>query len=111
MPGALAGLAARLYTRLGLANAVRPFLNTVITNVPGPQVPLYFTGARMVGELWHGAGDGRHGSHPSGLQLLRAASAISFTSCRDMMPDPEFYAECLQDSFDELLDAANRQAP
>ena len=49
VPGSLSGLAARLYTRLGLANRVRPFLNTVITNVPGPQVPLYFTGAKMVG--------------------------------------------------------------
>ena len=48
MPGVLAGLGARAYTRLGLANRVRPFLNTVITNVPGPQIPLYFTGAQIV---------------------------------------------------------------
>lgn len=31
---------------------------------------------------------------------------ISFTACRDIMPDPEFYSECLQESFDELLAAA-----
>ena len=48
LPGALAGLAARAYSGLGLANRIKPFLNTVITNVPGPQVPLYFTGAKMV---------------------------------------------------------------
>ena len=31
---------------------------------------------------------------------------ISATSCRKMMPDPEFYRQCPQDSFDELLAAA-----
>jgi hypothetical protein len=30
---------------------------------------------------------------------------ISATSCRVMMPDPAFYRQCLQDSFDELLAA------
>lgn len=25
---------------------------------------------------------------------------------RDLMPDPEFYAQCIQDSFEELRDAA-----
>jgi hypothetical protein len=32
--------------------------------------------------------------------------AISFTSDRKMIPDPSFYADCLQSSFDELLAAA-----
>ena len=46
MPGVLAGLAARAYSRLGLANRVRPFLNTVITNVPGSRIPLGLGRAR-----------------------------------------------------------------
>jgi len=37
----LLGLAARLVHR-------QPFVNLVVTNVPGPQVPLYCLGARMV---------------------------------------------------------------
>ena len=32
------------------------------------------------------------------------------TLCRDQLPDPGFYAECLQASFDELLSAAQRSA-
>jgi hypothetical protein len=32
--------------------------------------------------------------------------AISFTSDRNMIPDPQFFADCLQASFDELLAAA-----
>ena len=112
VPGNLAGLAARLYTRLGLANNIRPFLNTVITNVPGPQIPLYFTGARMVS--LYGLGpvlDGMGLIHP--VFSCSGRISISFTSCRDMIPDPGFYASCIQDSFDQLHKAAThkRKAP
>ncbi|MDG2306924.1 MAG: wax ester/triacylglycerol synthase family O-acyltransferase [Candidatus Binatia bacterium] len=104
MPGALAGLAARLYTRMGLANNITPFLNTVITNVPGPQIPLYFTGARLV--ALHGMGpvmDGMGLIHP--VFSCSGKISIGVTACRQMMPDPGFYAECLQVSFDQLLGA------
>jgi len=110
MPGSLSGLAARLYTRLGLANRVKPFLNTVITNVPGPQFPLYFTGAKMV--ALHGMGpvmDGMGLIHP--VFSYSGRISIAFTACRDQLPDPGFYAECLQSSFDELKEAAAAPAP
>ena len=104
VPGMLSGLAARLYTRMGLANRIQPFLNTVITNVPGPQIPLYFTGARMV--ALHGMGpvmDGMGLIHP--VFSCSGKISIAVTACRKQMPDPGFYAECLQASFDELRDA------
>jgi diacylglycerol O-acyltransferase len=105
MPGMLAGLAARMYTRLGLANRIRPFLNTVITNVPGPQMPLYFTGARMVSLFGMGPViDGMGLIHPVFSQS--GMISISVTACRDQMPDPEFYAECLVSSFEALQRAA-----
>ena len=31
---------------------------------------------------------------------------IAINACRNMLPDPGFYAECLQLSYDELRDAA-----
>ncbi len=31
---------------------------------------------------------------------------ITANSCREMMRDPEFFAQCLQDSYDELKTAA-----
>ena len=110
LPGSLAGLAARLYTRLGLANRIAPFLNTVITNVPGPQIPLYFCGARMVS--LYGLGpvmDGMGLIHP--VFSYAGRITIAFTSCRRMMPDPGFYADCLDASFSELRDAAARLGP
>ena len=106
----LSGLAARLYTRLGLANRVRPFLNTVITNVPGPQLPLYFTGAKMVSTYGMGpVMDGMGLIHP--VFSYSGLLSVGVTACRDQLPDPGFYAECIQDSFDELKEAAATPAP
>jgi diacylglycerol O-acyltransferase / wax synthase len=102
IPSGLAGLAARLYTRLGAANLHSPVFNCVATNVPGPRVPLYFAGAKMVRMM---------GTGPvfDGMGLINAIYsygpeiAIAFTSDRDMMPDPANYAQALRDSFEELL--------
>jgi diacylglycerol O-acyltransferase / wax synthase len=41
--------AARLYTGMKLADRHRPVANLVISNVPGPDFPLYLGGSRMLG--------------------------------------------------------------
>ena len=109
MPAALAGLAARLYTRLGVSNLHSPIFNVVATNVPGPRIPLYFAGAKMVrmmgtGPVFDGMG------MINAIYSYGAEIAISFTADRDMVPDPAVYAAALQEAFDELL-AADLSAP
>jgi WS/DGAT/MGAT family acyltransferase len=47
MPWLLPGLAS-LYGRTRLADRIRPPANVVISNVPGPAVPLYLAGAQML---------------------------------------------------------------
>ena len=69
MPAALAGLGARLYTRLGISNLHSPAFNCVATNVPGPRVPLYFAGAKLVRMMGSGAGVRWHGPDQHDLQL------------------------------------------
>ncbi|MDB5710547.1 MAG: wax ester/triacylglycerol synthase family O-acyltransferase [Sphingomonas bacterium] len=104
IPSGLAGLAARLYTRVGAANAHAPVFNCVVTNVPGSRVPLYFCGAKMV--AMYGTGpvfDGMGLINP--IYSYGDTIAISFTSDRDMMPDPENYAAALRASFDALKEA------
>jgi WS/DGAT/MGAT family acyltransferase len=101
MPSALAGLAARLYTRTGAANAHAPLFNCVVTNVPGSRVPLYFAGAKMV--AMYGTGpvlDGMGLINP--VYSYGDTLAISFTSDRAMMPDPEAYAAALRSTFEAL---------
>jgi diacylglycerol O-acyltransferase / wax synthase len=104
MPAALAGLAARLYTRLGVSNLHSPVFNVVATNVPGPRVPLYFAGAKMVrmmgtGPVFDGMG------MINAIYSYGSDIAIAFTADRDMVPDPAVYAAALQEAFDELLKA------
>jgi WS/DGAT/MGAT family acyltransferase len=108
-PALFMALGAQLYTRLGLANRVGPPFTTVVTNVPGPPVPIYSTGARL--ESMMGLvclTDGMGLGHV--VQSYVGEATISFTACRKLMPDPEFYAQCIEDSFTELRDLARQAA-
>ena len=100
VPASLMALGLRIATSTGL-NRRRPLFHTIVTNVPGPQVPLYMCGARMV--WWFGAG-----ALFDGLGLFHTVNsycgqvAIAYLSCRSLMPDPEFYDRCIRESFEEL---------
>jgi len=101
LPGGLAALAARTAGRFEMANRTIPMMNTVVTNIPGPQVPLYSGGAHLVRIMGLGPiTDGMGIIHP--IVSYCGQLVISFTACREMMPDPAFYASCIQESFDEL---------
>ena len=61
LPSTLSGLVARTFANSGLVDRVTPIVNTIITNVPGPNMPLYSMGSRMVatfglGPIAHGLG-------------------------------------------------------
>jgi WS/DGAT/MGAT family acyltransferase len=109
-PALYMGVGARLYSQWGLANRVKPMFNTVVTNVPGPPVPIYSTGARLVNIygnlcLLDGVGLGHV------VQSYVDKITICATACRDAMSDPAFYAECLEDSFNEHFMAAGGEPP
>ncbi len=110
-PALWMSLGAQLYTRLGLANrGMAPMFSTVVTNVPGPPVPIYSTGARL--ESMYGLlclTDGMGLGHT--VQSYCDEATVTFTACRELMPDPEFYAQCIEDSFNELRDAARSASP
>jgi WS/DGAT/MGAT family acyltransferase len=104
-PAMISGVATRLYSRLGLANQISPIFNTVVTNIPGPPVPLYMAGARMVDSYALGPVMDSMGLF-HGVTSYCGNICITITACREMLPDPAFYAECLQESFDEMLAAS-----
>jgi WS/DGAT/MGAT family acyltransferase len=100
-PFALSGLAARLYSRLHLAERHRPMFNLVITNVPGPSEELRVGGARMVAHL-------PAGPLFDGLGLIlpifsyAGRVAIGVTADRVVMPDAVDFARRLEAAFEEL---------
>ncbi|MEM6494896.1 MAG: wax ester/triacylglycerol synthase family O-acyltransferase [Pseudomonadota bacterium] len=99
-------LGAQLFSRVSVAHRLAMPFNTVVTNVPGPPIPIYSSGARMESMALSliCLTDGLGLAHV--VQSYVDEAIISFTACRDILPDPEFYSQCLQDSFDELLAAA-----
>ena len=88
VPSETAALASRMYTRLKIADRHRPMFNLVITNVPGPQIPLYLAGARISGHL---------GMAPvfDGMGLivvifsLDGKLSIGLNACAEVAPDIE----------------------
>ena len=105
LPGALPPMIAKPLTRAYVRNKLTRQLPmgqaTVITNVPGPPFPLYCAGAKMMRFYPLGL------INP-GLGLFHAVFScsgqisISVLADRDQMPDPEFYTQCLDASYDEL---------
>ncbi len=79
-----------------------PLASCVVTPVPGPAVPMYLGGARMT---YYSA------ILPiaDGMGLVFAVTrydgriVISPTSCRELMPDPQAFTQCVRDSFQEYL--------
>lgn len=102
------GLAVRAYSGLRLAERTPVVYNLVISNVPGPPMPLYFLGARITG--MYPLGPVFHGS---GLNITVLSNAgrvdVGIIACREQVPDPARIATDLSDALAELHDAA-RQA-
>jgi diacylglycerol O-acyltransferase / wax synthase len=104
IPSTLAALGARLYTTMKMSEMHTPYFNLVITNVPGPPMPLYMNGAKL---LHH------YGTAPvlDGLGLLMVVFSyaghisVSATSTPEIIPDMEVFLQCFLDSRDELHQA------
>ena len=107
MPGGLVGLGARTSARLSLANRMRPVFNTHGDEHARAAAPALH-GRRRSSCAMYGAGmivDGMGLIHP--VMSYCGDITISFTSCREMLPDPAFYADCLRESFDDLSTATS----
>jgi diacylglycerol O-acyltransferase len=116
MPGNVLSLAIRTASATGIVEANVMF-NTVVTNVPGAPFQLYMCGAALVDSISLGPllpNVGLFHIVYSSVQDKKGTINLSFSACRDMLPDPGFYADCLQQSFDELraatLDAPKKKA-
>ena len=109
--GLLRQLADELPTRLTAAvvdNLLADYLNIVVSTGRGPEVPLYLAGAQLnrfypIGVVKNGVG-----LNISGFSYCGTLWA-TVVSCRKMMPDPEVFADCLRQSFADLLADVERE--
>jgi WS/DGAT/MGAT family acyltransferase len=107
---AIARTAAGFWSRNELSRFVPMNVSTCISNVAGPDFPLYCAGAKMVdyyglGVLTPGLGI---------FHLIFSYSGkitLSVLADRDIIPDPEFYHDCLVASYEELYAAASEIMP
>ncbi len=84
-PWLISGLAS-LYGRSGLADKLPPIVNVAISNVPGPQFPLYFAGAKLA--EWYPVSIPTHGMALNiTVQSYNGALEVGLTACRRAMPD------------------------
>ena len=102
-------LAARAYSALKLAERHPVVHNLVISNVPGPPIPLYFAGARLValyplGPIFDGAG--------LNVTVLSYMDNVDFgfIACKETVPGLWDLAAFVSESLAELVKAADAAA-
>ena len=104
----IAGFAPTTFHAIGsrvAAAELRRGFQVSVTNVPGPQTPLYAAGARMVGTypvppLLPG--------HPLALAVTSYDGKVFYgiTADRDWLPDAELLGTCIREALVELVDAS-----
>ena len=99
------GMAVRVYSGLRLAEKHPVVHNLVISNVPGPPVPIYFMGGRVealypLGPVFHGAG----------LNITVISSNgrvhVGIIACEDQVPKPWDLAANFKQEMVALTNAA-----
>lgn len=97
----LGGLLATAWGRGRLADRLPPIANLVVSNVPGPPVPLYLEGARMLG-FWP-ASIPIHGMALN-VTVQSYAGSLDFglIACRRRVPDVQALAQGIEDAIAAL---------
>ncbi|HSJ20060.1 MAG TPA: wax ester/triacylglycerol synthase family O-acyltransferase [Nocardioidaceae bacterium] len=104
VPTALSGLAARGLFRLATVPGV--LFNLFVSNVPGPQVPLYIAGAKVEGIYPVSAVTDWTGGLNITLFSYEGDLDFGLVACREMVPDVWNLIGYLQEAVAELVDLA-----
>lgn len=95
--------AARVYSRMRLADHHRPVANLVISNVPGPDFPLYLGGAELVAGFPLGPVIDGMGVNIT-IMSYRGALYWGIMACPEAMPKVWNLAAAIPVALDELLE-------
>jgi WS/DGAT/MGAT family acyltransferase len=86
-------------------NVKLPKIGLIVSNVRGPDVPLYMAGAQLVNYSPISIAIDGIGLNVTGFSY-NGTMWICAVSCREMMPDPAAFADCLRASLDDIREAA-----
>ena len=101
VPFGIANQAAKVYTRYHLSKLHNPAMNLTITNVPGPQMPLYINKHKVMHLM---------GMAPiiDGMGLIitvlsyNGSITISPTTCPNSMPDVDLFTQYIREAANTL---------
>jgi WS/DGAT/MGAT family acyltransferase len=105
---AVATRLSRLVTNLRVFDHVAPPFNLVVSNVPGPDVPLYLAGARMtslhpIGPIMEGVG-----VNVTVFSYLDSVH-VGIQACWDLVPDVDVLGRTMEEALAELVAEADRR--
>ncbi len=98
----LPAVASELFT----TKVMLPTMNIVVSNVRGPDLPIYLAGAQMVAFAPVSIALDGLGLNVTGFSY-HGTMWVCSVACREMMPDPGVFADCMREAFAELVTAAN----
>ena len=101
-PLAMKTASSLLQTITQRINQVPTPVHTIVSNIPGPDMPLYMDGEELVDLIGMGLI-----AEPCGVfhavVSYRGNTTISALSCPEVISSPSLYTHCLQASLDELV--------
>ena len=91
-----------LYRKAVAANRIPVVANVAISNVPGPQIPLYLAGARL--KAYYPVSIVTHGLALN-VTIVSYDGSLDFglVACKETMPELRQFARHLQSAHKELL--------
>ncbi|MBB6626878.1 wax ester/triacylglycerol synthase family O-acyltransferase [Nocardioides sp. KIGAM211] len=109
----IAGFAPTTFHAIGArvaAAELRRGYQLSVTNVPGPQSPLYAAGARMVATY---PVHPLHPGHPLAIGVTSYDGGVYYgiTADRELLPDVDVLGTCLREALEELLDTVTGARP
>ncbi len=105
LPAKLVQIMPAVVSKRIMEQSLFSLCSTMVSNVRGPDVPLYMAGAQMqlflpISILFDHVGLTITGFSYNGTLW------VCFVACREMIPDPAHFAICLTDSFNDMVAAA-----
>ena len=105
---ALATRLTRLVTNVRLFDHVAPMFNLIVSNVPGPDIPLYLAGAKLVAMYPLGPIIEGVGVNVTVFSYLDTMY-VGVQACWDLVPDLDTIANGMEEALAELVAQARRR--